>query len=334
MARVLGIAVAFAILVAGIASIWIYDRVTSFDVERVTDDVHVIRNGLAGNVGVLRTGLGAVVVDTMTFRLQGQRIRELATKLGGGPIQAVVNTHYHRDHTHGNLAFPPGGTFVATSRTRDYLLHFDAEYWEDAAAATLPNRTFDDSHEMRIGGKTIRSYHPGPGHTGGDLVVLFVEDRVLHAGDLLFYRQYPFIDVPGGGSTREWDAALSAVLRLEFDRVIPGHGEVTDREGLIAFQRFLRELWREVEAAVKAGKSLEETLATVELREDADYEVRSIPLVMRRDRDFAIRLAYAEASGETRPVAIPRASAGRRGGLRGPGPDAAAVAAAGKDARW
>ena len=105
--------------------------------ERVTDDVHAVR-GLGGNVGVLRTSAGAVVVDTMTFRIQGERIRELAERLAGGPIQVVINTHYHVDHTHGNPGFAPGTRVVATERTRDYLLALDASYWDGKAEQTLP----------------------------------------------------------------------------------------------------------------------------------------------------------------------------------------------------
>jgi glyoxylase-like metal-dependent hydrolase (beta-lactamase superfamily II) len=331
MARVLGAIGALVILLAGIGAVWVYDRVTTFDVQRVSDDVHVISNGIAGNVGVLRTELGAVVVDTMTFRLQGQQVRELARRLGGGPTQAILNTHYHRDHTHGNPAFAAGGRFVATKRTLDYLMHWDSDYWQGGTAGMLPNETFEQSHEMKIGGKTIRSYHPGSGHTGGDLVVLFVEDRVLHAGDLLFHREYPSIDLGAGGSARDWDAALSRVLRLDFDRVIPGHGPVTDREGLLAFQRFLREVWREVEAAVKAGKSLEETLATIELSEDEDFEIKSIPFIMTRDRDFVVRLVYAEASGEARPIGVPRSTSKGRVPGRSVGLDTAATAVAAED---
>jgi glyoxylase-like metal-dependent hydrolase (beta-lactamase superfamily II) len=145
---------AAVILLVGIAAVYAYNRITSFDVERVTDDVHVIYNGIAGNVGVLGTETGAVVVDTMTFRLQGRQLRELAEKLGGGPTQAIINTHYHRDHTHGNPAFAVGARFVATQRTRDYLMYLDAEYWQGAAEGTLPNETFEREHEMRVGGKT------------------------------------------------------------------------------------------------------------------------------------------------------------------------------------
>jgi glyoxylase-like metal-dependent hydrolase (beta-lactamase superfamily II) len=311
MARILGIVAAAVILLVGIAAVYAYNRITSFDVERVTDDVHVIYNGIAGNVGVLGTETGAVVVDTMTFRLQGRQLRELAEKLGGGPTQAIINTHYHRDHTHGNPAFAVGARFVATQRTRDYLMYLDAEYWQGAAEGTLPNETFEREHEMRVGGKTIRSYHVGPGHTGGDLVVLFVEDRVLHAGDLLFHREYPFVDVVAGGSLRDWIAALERVLELDFDVVIPGHGEgMSDREGVKAYQSFLRELWTQVDTAVRAGKSLEETLNTVTLSKDAGYQIRSIPFVMRLDRDFAVRHAYLEATGALRPAQIPRRGAG------------------------
>ena len=73
---------------------------------KVTDDVHMI-SGLGSNVGVLRTRDGALVVDTMTFAMQGRAIREHAEKLAG-PVQVLVNTHYHLDHTHGNPAFAPG----------------------------------------------------------------------------------------------------------------------------------------------------------------------------------------------------------------------------------
>ncbi len=184
---------------------------------------------------------------------------------------------------------------------------------------------------MLIGGKTIQSHHLGAGHTGCDLVVLFVEDRVLHVGDLVFNRQYPTIDIRGGGSVREWDATMDRILELDFDSVIPGHGRVTDRAGIVAFQRFLRELWREVEAAVAAGKSLEETLAKVNLTEDVGYEARSIPFVMRRDRDSAIGRAYAEATGAMRAAPVPRSASSRWDRGISPGRNTASTAVAMED---
>ena len=250
---------------------------------------------------MLRTSEGAVIVDTMTFRMQGERIRELAEELGGGPVQAVLNTHWHRDHTHGNPAFAPGTKIVATQRTLEHLRNRDADYWTGAAAGTLPKETFTDEHELRVGGKTIRALHLGRGHTDGDMVVLFVEDRVLHAGDLFFNGRYPNIDLASGGSVKEWGDTLDRVLALDFDRVIPGHGPVSDRAGLIAFQRFIRQLWQVGADAAAKGQSLAEAQHSLALTADQGYEVMAIPFVMRLDRNFAIERAWQEATGAVKP---------------------------------
>lgn len=304
MRRILGRIALVLVGLLAIGAIYAYQQVTSIEVERVTDDVNVLF-GLGGNVGVLATERGAVIVDSMTFRMQGAQIREVAEKIGRGPTQAIINTHYHRDHTHGNPAFASGTKVLATQRTLDYLLHFDASYWEGGASGTLPNQTFEDAHELSVGGKTVRLQHLGRGHTGGDLVVLFVEDRVLHTGDLFSNGRYPNIDLEAGGSVREWDATLDRVMALDFDRVIPGHGPVTDREGLRAFQRFLREVWSLAEQGAREGKSLAETQALPGLTADAGYQAIGVPLVFRIDRDFVIRRAWEEATGAATAEQVP-----------------------------
>jgi len=288
------------VVAAGIA-IYGYQQVAMLDSERVTGDVSVLF-GMGGNVGVLRTERGSVIVDTMTFRMQGERIREEAERLTGREAVVVMNTHYHGDHTHGNPGFPAGTRVVATKRTRELLDAFDAGSWSGAAAETLPNETFDATHEIALGGKTVRASYLGRGHTSGDLVALFVEDRVLHAGDLVFNHRYPRIDLEAGGSIEQWIGTLDRVLAMDgYDRVIPGHGAVTDREGIRQFQSFLREVWEQVSAAVRENKSLDETLRSVQLTQDAGYEAIAVPLVLRLDRDFVVKRAWQEASGAVVP---------------------------------
>jgi glyoxylase-like metal-dependent hydrolase (beta-lactamase superfamily II) len=304
MGRKIGLAVGVVFLLAGAGAVHTYSRVIALEAEPVAGDVSVIY-GFGGNVGVLGTQRGVVIVDSMTFVAQGRRIRELAERIGGGPVHALINSHYHADHTHGNPGFASGTKVIATQRTRDYLMFFDSGYWDGRAAGTVPNVTFDDRHELRIGGKTIRLYYLGRGHTGGDLVVLFKEDRVIHAGDLFFNRRYPNIDLEGGGSVLEWIATIDRILAIDFDRIIPGHGRVTDRLELQAFQRFLRDLWEQASEAAAAGKTLRETLASVELRHDEGYEATSIPFVMTLDRDFVVRRAWEEASGAVSAAEVP-----------------------------
>jgi cyclase len=299
MRRILGWTVAVVLVVAAVLSIYAYQRLTSLDVEPVTKDVWMLR-GFGGNVGVLRTDRGAAVVDTMTFQLQGDAIRRQVEQLTGREVSVVFNTQYDRDDTHGNPAFPAGTRIVATARTLELMKSLDGHYFSGATAVGLPNETFDTpEHEIQLGDETIRAIHPGVGHTDGDLVVLFVEDRVLHAGDLFFNHRYPDVDLEHGGSIQAWADTLDRVLALDFDKVIPGQGPPSDRAGLEQFQRFLRQVWTQTEAAVKAGKSREETLASVHLTEDAGYQpiVTLGPTgIARSDRDSVIERAWQEAT--------------------------------------
>ena len=305
MKRILGaVAVVFVLLVA-LGAIAIYQQVHDLKVEQVTEDISVIY-GLGSNVGILRTDEGAVVVDTMSFRSQGSRVHEISESLAG-PLQAVINTHYHWDHTRGNVAFPSGARFVSTERTRAYLDVLDAEYWA-GAEGMLPNETFRNERVMKIGGKTLRLVHPGRGHTDGDLVVLFVEDRVIHTGDLFFNGRYPNIDLEAGGSVRDWVATIDRILELDFEQVIPGHGPVTDRDGLREFQSFMRQLAAAGEQALRQGWTLDQMKRDAELDKDAGYESMEIPFLMRLDRDFVLRRAWEEATGQFERVVLPEAS--------------------------
>ena len=283
-------------LVLGATALVVRGRLLDLTVEQVTDDVWVI-HGLGGNVGVLRTAEGAVVVDTMSFPLQGRRVRQIAEELSGGPIQAIINTHYHWDHTHGNTVFPTGTAVVASSRTLVHLKSRDARFWSDDAAALLPNRLTETSLTLSIGGKTIECSHFGHGHTDGDLVVRFVEDAVLHAGDLLFSDSYPRVDLEAGGSVQNWPDTLRKVLTLEFEHVIPGHGPLGTRADIILFRTFLEALWQGVSSAAEQGASLEETLATTRLAHSEHLADYVIPFVVRRDARSVVRRAWEEATG-------------------------------------
>ena len=275
-----------------VAGLWLFSAVRSLEVEQVTDDVFVIR-GMGGNVGVLRTGEGAVIVDTMTFPFQGERIRERAEELTGEPVAIVINTHYHSDHTHGNPAFAPGTRVVATKATLHHLKTLDADFWQGEAAENLPNETIERAKQIKLGDKTIRVFYLGNGHTNGDLVAWFMEDRVVHLGDLFFHRHYPRIDVEAGGSAIEWGDTLDQVFALDFDHVIPGHGATTNEAGLRQFQAFMRQL-AEVGEETKT-LPLERAIAEAKLSEDAGYEPLEPAWLLGLTREAAIEQAWQEA---------------------------------------
>ncbi|MBD3646869.1 MAG: MBL fold metallo-hydrolase [Pseudomonadales bacterium] len=292
--------VALLVLVGGGAG-YAYWIVQSLYAEPVTDDLWVIY-GLGGNVGVLNTEAGAVIVDTMTLEIQGDRIRKRARELTGKPVVMIINTHYHLDHTHGNPSFDPGTRIISTDRTLEHLKNMDAEFFSGEAARFLPNETFEEEQTISIGGKTMKLVHPGRGHTDGDLVVQFVEDNALHAGDLFFHGHYPNIDLEAGGSVMQWDETLDAVFELSFDKVIPGHGPQTDREAFRQFQAFMHQLGEIGETAAAEGWSLEQMVKTDRLDEDRGYEPIRMIVSIGLDREFVLTRAWEEATGKAVPA--------------------------------
>jgi cyclase len=121
-----------------------------------------------------------------------------------------------------------------------------------------PQVTFSREIIIRLGGETVRVSYPGPTHTDCSAAVYFETQKVLHLGDMLFYRLLPYIDGAAGSDTANWIAALRDYKRLDFEKVVPGHGEVTTKAALDEQVEFLTDLRREVKDALAQGLSVQE----------------------------------------------------------------------------
>ena len=127
--------------VASLAFVWW--RIGILDVTPVRPGVWMLA-GVGSNVTVVATADGAIVVDSMTVVRQGRLIHAKVREPTGKPVAALLNTHYHLDHTHGNPAFPVGTKVVSTARTLEHLRTRDADWWADSPARDLlPNATFE-----------------------------------------------------------------------------------------------------------------------------------------------------------------------------------------------
>lgn len=284
------------VLLAGLFFLNLYREIGTIKSEQITDDLYML-TGAGSNVGVLRTNAGAVIVDSMTFPRQGRIIRKKVKALTGQDVSLVINTHYHLDHTHGNPAFDPAIDVYSTARTLHHLETFDAKFWDKAGRALMPNQTVTNRQTIEFGGKTIELFHPGRGHTDGDLVVFFADESTVHMGDLFFNDHFPNIDLEGGGSVIEWPASLDAVLARDFQTVIPGHGAVTDRGGILKFKEFITELAAAGQEAKANNWTRDETLANTRLTTIAGYkEMRLGGVSIGLNRDFVIGRAWDEAT--------------------------------------
>ncbi|MFN8625083.1 MAG: MBL fold metallo-hydrolase [Candidatus Binatia bacterium] len=264
---------------------------------KIDERFYVVTGG-GGNTAVLIGDDGVLVVDPK-FWSPSRRLRSIVRSLTDKPVTAIVNTHYHADHTHGNANYPAGAAVIAHRRTRAHLLARDKGFWEvEPAWSTLPNALIDDERQIRFGDESIRVIHPGRGHTDGDVVVYFSRRRVLHTGDLFVHGLYPVIDRRAGGTVREWIASLDGILSLtDTERYIPGHGQLATRADVERFREYLRTLVSQVEPAASRGVSLAEVRRAVDLRAYDDF--RGLPFVNSRAEN--VRWAYEELK---RPRAV------------------------------
>lgn len=129
---------------------------------------------------------------------------------------------------------------------------------------TAPNELVADGHELRFGDTTLRILHHGPGHTDNDIAIFDAGRRMLIAGDLLFHRFHPFVDVSAGASTTGWQAFLRKISAEcpGAVRVIAGHGDDTDLDGLAAQGAYFEQLRDLARAARRAGQTRERFLTT------------------------------------------------------------------------
>lgn len=136
-----------------------------------------------------------------------------------------------------------------------------------------PNLTYQRELRLYLGGEEVHVMHFARGHTNGDSVVYFPQQKVVHMGDLFVSKMHPFIDVAGGGNTREWIETLDAVLKSidPAAKVIPGHGQVSTVSELRRFRQYFVDVREAVAKAIKAGKSKEQAMAEIKLPQYDDY---------------------------------------------------------------
>ena len=200
------------------------------------------------------------------------RLAQIERALGGispEPPRYLVNTHWHFDHTDGNeLLHAAGATIVAHENTRKHLSQVtrvrDWNFTFPAApAAARPTIVFASDHKLQINGTTVVLEHYRPAHTDSDISVRFADGDVLHVGDTWWNGVYPFIDYSTGGSIdgtiRAAEANIDAASGSTI--VIPGHGPVGDRSGLIEFRDMLVAIRDRVHSLKKQGRSVDDAVA-------------------------------------------------------------------------
>jgi cyclase len=222
-------------------------------INKVKEDLYEIE-GDGGNVGVYVTSEGVILVDDK-YEPDFEGIVAKVKSVTSQPIKYILSTHHHADHSGGNTKFASVAEIISTANARANIVQHKQS---NAPSNMVPARVvFTDQTAVFLGGKEVRAYYLGRGHTNGDAIIYFPALRTIHTGDLMSGKT-PLIDYPGGGSVVEWTKTLDGAMKLDFDTVIPGHGPVTDRAGLVAYRNNVEKLRNRAAGLVHEGKGQEE----------------------------------------------------------------------------
>jgi len=238
-------------------------------VTKVSGNIYMLQ-GAGGNIAASVGEDGIVIVDD-EFAPLADKIATALKDIGvtDKPVRFVINTHYHGDHTGGNLPFGnKGSTIIAQDNVRKRLesgskggnggaMVFEQKPEQKAA---LPIITFDHDVTVHLNGEDIRALHYPAGHTDGDAIIFFPKANVVHMGDDYVRYGFPFIDVTAGGSVQGMIAACEgAIAQLPADvKVIPGHGELSSVNEVREYIRMLKETSAAVQNELNAGKGLDQ----------------------------------------------------------------------------
>lgn len=220
----------------------------AWKINMLTDTVGVFSEK-GGTILFLLTKKGVVVIDSQFADAAAHLIDEIKKKTDQ-PFRYLINTHHHGDHTSGNIAFK--------GLVKHVVAHENSYANQKAVAIKsktedkqlYPDWTFgDDGWSKKLGAEEIQTYYFGAGHTNGDSIIHLQNSNIVHMGDLVFNRRYPYIDKSAGASIKNWikvlhrtDQTFTAETRFVFGHSGDGYDITGTKADIMAFKDYLEKL--------------------------------------------------------------------------------------------
>jgi cyclase len=224
--------------------------------------------GAGGNIGVSYGEDGTVLIDDQFAPLTG-KIQKAVADLGATPVNFLVNTHWHGDHSGGNENLGNAGAVIMAHDNVRVRMASDQKtaFGEVKASpkAALPVITYAEGLKLHLNGEEVRVIHMPAAHTDGDSIIYWTKSNVIHMGDLFFFgMSFPFVDGSSGGNVRGIVAAADKALAIANDttKIIPGHGAVATKADLQKYRDMVAAIIGKVEAGIKDGKTLDQIKAS------------------------------------------------------------------------
>lgn len=217
-----------------------------------------------GTIGWLAADDAMVIIDSQypeTARHCLNGLRERSDQ----PLNLLINTHHHGDHTSGNPVFEGVAQKMVAHRNVPKLMKQANKEAEGEPNTAYPTTLYVEKWKADVGDETVHARYYGPGHTSGDSVIYFEKANIVHMGDLVFNRMNPYTDRPAGASMMNWITILDEVAdeypadaQYIFGHGKPEFGVTGTREDLEVMRNYLSAIVEYVQKGIEQGKSKEE----------------------------------------------------------------------------
>ena len=243
--------------------------------KQVAPDIYMFTGGRGANTGAYLGQKEVLLIDSKQDSASVAQVLAAIRKLTNAPVTRVVNTHADADHVFGNRFQPAGVTFIAHENClKEFFLPSmngaPSDWNNPALKAFLPSVTYKDRMDLQIGAKRIRLYYFGIGHTTGDTVVYFPDEKVAFIGDQIFTTREQLIHAYKGGSSFGEVAALEKMLStIDARKFVCGHNDVIDRTAVQNHIARMKALQAKVRDLKMKGRSIEEVQKQFEQNQSA-----------------------------------------------------------------
>jgi len=232
--------------------------------KKISDRLFEIVGGRGAQGGAYIGDDGVLVIDAKMDQASVNQVIEGIKRITDKPIKYLVNTHGDGDHIVGNRYFPETVTIIAHENCRkDFFLpgrNGAASQWSKPDLAPfVPSLTFSDKMNIHIGSKTVELWYFGVGHTTGDTVVYFPQEKTAFIGDQVFLARAQLIHSYKGGDSFEHVKTLTKMLgKIDAEKFCSGHSEMTNRAGIENHIDRMKKRQEKIRALIAKGKNTEE----------------------------------------------------------------------------